>query len=40
LTESEEQLAEIERTVARLQAEIEQKKTRLEQMIAALASSQ
>ena len=40
LTESEEQLAEIERTVARLQAEIEQKKTHLEQMIAALASSQ
>jgi hypothetical protein len=40
LTESEEQLAEIERTVARLQAEIEQKKNRLEQMIAALASSQ
>jgi hypothetical protein len=40
LTESEEQLAEIERTAARLQAEIEQKKIRLEQMIAALASSQ
>ncbi|MCL4301626.1 MAG: hypothetical protein KJ077_38350 [Anaerolineae bacterium] len=39
LTESEEQLAEVERTVARLQAEIEQKKTRLEQMIATLASS-
>lgn len=40
LTESEEQLAEVERTVARLQAEIEQKKIHLEQMIAALASSQ
>ncbi|GIK42520.1 MAG: hypothetical protein BroJett011_63530 [Chloroflexota bacterium] len=40
LTESEEQLAEIERAVARLQADIEQKKTRLEQMIAALASAQ
>lgn len=40
LTESEEQLAEVERTVARFQAEIEQKKTRLEQMITALASSQ
>lgn len=36
LTESEEQLAEIERTVARLQAEIEQKKANVERMIAAL----
>jgi hypothetical protein len=37
LTESEEQLAEIDRTVALLQAEIEQKQANIERMIAALA---
>ncbi|MBE7552393.1 MAG: hypothetical protein HS126_15090 [Anaerolineales bacterium] len=37
LTESEEQLAEIERTVARLQAEIEQKRANAEEMIAGLS---
>jgi hypothetical protein len=37
LTESEEQLAEIERTMAHLQAEIEQKTATIERMIAALA---
>jgi hypothetical protein len=38
LTESEEQLAAINRTVARLQAEIEQKQSAIEQMIAALGT--
>ncbi len=36
LTESEEELAQIDRQVARLQTEIEQKKARMEQMIAGL----
>ncbi|MFN8453290.1 MAG: hypothetical protein U0401_01235 [Anaerolineae bacterium] len=38
LTQSEEQLAEIERTIGRLQAEIEQKRASLERMIAGLAA--
>ncbi|MBI1878492.1 MAG: hypothetical protein HYR94_09740, partial [Chloroflexi bacterium] len=38
LTESEEQLAEIDRTVDRLQAEIEQKQVDIEKMIKGLAS--
>jgi hypothetical protein len=38
LAESEEQLAEIGRTMARLQTEIEQKTANIERMIAALAS--
>lgn len=37
LTQSEEQLAEIERTIGRLQGEIEQKRASLETMIAGLA---
>ncbi|MFN8457312.1 MAG: hypothetical protein U0401_22085 [Anaerolineae bacterium] len=38
LTQSEEQLAEIERTVGRIQAEIEQKRASLERIIAGLAA--
>ena len=38
LTESEEQLTEIDRTVARLQTEIEQKQAHIERMIAALGA--